>query len=448
MQDQSFTLSSAGYIMEVAVVAPVNGTGTWGGPFLFPVLSGATFHTRGTGTFTLPGAGAPVSGQQGTMHATLTTGPAGTAQAVAFLALSPTVMLGFALDTTNRPYVVLQDENGVTVGESNPLLDAVPEGTPLTLNFAWNAKGSVDGINYAGLMANGSVADWSVAPAAEWDAFIPSAIHVGTSLGALGLSSFTGTIGNVQVSNQVIFLPSGGSTTDGEGEEEGPLASTMGGTSGLSAALTRTSTVNPVDASSSMGGISGVSAALTRTSTVNPVDASSTLGGIAAVSALLTRKLAPIAVTSSMVAASGLSALLTRTVAATDAASTMEGVSGISAEVRRKRASSSAVDGSSTVLASLLVTRSPLTGASTMDGSSTIFGSLLATRSPLAAASTLDGISTILGSLSVTRSPLAAVSTMDGSSAIFGSLSVARSPLVAASALDATSALSASLSTT
>ena len=53
----------------------------------------------------------------------------------------------------------------------------------------------------------GEVADWVTSPNASWAFFVPTKLYVGTTLGGLGLGSFTGVIGNIQVSDQVIFAP-------------------------------------------------------------------------------------------------------------------------------------------------------------------------------------------------------------------------------------------------
>lgn len=209
MQESAFILSPAGYIVDVGVVAPVNGTGTFGQQYVAPILSGGAFHTRGIGQFDLTGQ---FAGRQGAMRVALTTGAAGTSQAVAFIALSSTVMLGLALDTSNRPYAILKDQYGTTVGLTKVVAGALPSGTPLELTLSWNSKGVVLGTRYGSLTVGSTVTDWVTSPVAAWDYFVPTRLYVGTTLGGLGLGDFVGKIGIVQVGNQVV-APTAGSET-------------------------------------------------------------------------------------------------------------------------------------------------------------------------------------------------------------------------------------------
>jgi hypothetical protein len=211
MQESAFILSPAGYIMYVGVTAPSNGTGTFGQQFVSPILAGGAFHTSGTGQFPLTGQ---FSGRQGSIKVTLTTGTAGTAQAVVFLALSSTVMLGVALDSSNRPYAILKDQYGTTVGLTKVVAGAVPSNTPLELTFSWNSKGVVFGSRYSSLTVGGVVTDWVTSPVSTWEYFVPTQLYVGTTLGGLGLADFVGKIGVVQVSDQVTSPVSGSETAE------------------------------------------------------------------------------------------------------------------------------------------------------------------------------------------------------------------------------------------
>jgi hypothetical protein len=205
MQEAASILSPAGFIMDVSVVAPTNGVGTYGPTFVAPLLPGAAFHTRGTGVFPLASLG--LSGRQGTIQVGITPGATGSARAIVFLALSPTVMLGIALDSTNRPYAILKNAAGTTVGQSTAEPGTIAAGTPLALTLAWNSQGVVaNGIN-AALLINSNVVSWGTVPNAVWTPFVPTAVYVGTTLGALGLSDALGTIGTVQISDQVAFFP-------------------------------------------------------------------------------------------------------------------------------------------------------------------------------------------------------------------------------------------------
>lgn len=253
MQESASILSPAGFIIDVGVVAPVNGTGTMGQQYVAPLLPGGAFHTRGTGTFDL--SDKMVSGRQGALSVTLTTGTAGSAQAVALLALSPTAMLGIALDTSNRPYALLKDVFGTTVGQSKPLSTAIAAGVPLTITLSWNSQGVVFGGRFASFTVGGVVTDWTISPVAAWSWLTPSLLHIGTSLGALGLSNFTGTIGIVQLGSQVVAPPAGSDTAETVAE-----TSTMAGSAAVSASIVRKTPVT-----SAMAGSAAVSASATVT---------------------------------------------------------------------------------------------------------------------------------------------------------------------------------------
>lgn len=202
MFQESFSiLSPAGYVMDVSVVAPVNGPGTYGSVFVSRPLPGGVVQVRGKGEHLLEGQ---LSGQQGTLLINCTTGTAGASQAIAFIALSPTLLLGVALDTSNRPYALLVDVLGTTVGQSVVLGPAIPAGIPLVLELVWDSKNVIWEGGHAAFQYNDQITAWS-ASVPTWDSFEPTSLYVGTSLGGHGLSSFTGVIGKVQVGNSVVF---------------------------------------------------------------------------------------------------------------------------------------------------------------------------------------------------------------------------------------------------
>lgn len=198
MSETFSILSPAGYVMDVRMIAPVGGPGSYGPGVVAPILPG--FHTLGTGVFPATG----LSGRQGTIRVSLVTGTAGGgAQAVAMLALSPTILLGVALDTHNQPYALLIDQFGTTVGVSRPDVAVLPAGVPLEVTLAWNSKGVVYNGLYAGVLFNADLPGWTTSPSAAWTPFVPSFVYVGTSLGSL--ADFTGTIRIVQMADSVLF---------------------------------------------------------------------------------------------------------------------------------------------------------------------------------------------------------------------------------------------------
>ena len=202
MSQEAFTiLSPAGYLLDVNIVAPVNGTGTHGGNVVSIPLPGCVLQLRGSGEF----SPLNLSGRQGTIRVDCTTGAAGSAQALAFLAVSPSILLGVALDATNRPYAILTDVLGNLIDQSEPFGPALASGVPLSLLLAWDSTDVVrDDLHAAFLVNNEQIADW-VSSVPSWTPFVPVVVYIGTSLGGGGYVNFLGTIGKVQIGNSVVF---------------------------------------------------------------------------------------------------------------------------------------------------------------------------------------------------------------------------------------------------
>ena len=170
-------------------------------------VPGQALAVFGSGTFDVT---AVVSGRQGSIRVSYVTGAAGSSRALAFLAQSSTVLLGVALDSSNRPYAILKDAYGTTVGQSSTSGDpAVASGVPGEVTLSWNSKGVVFNGRYASFVTGALAADWGTAPVAAWDQLIPASLLAGTSLGALSLSDFNGTLVCVSVGNQVVPVPAG-----------------------------------------------------------------------------------------------------------------------------------------------------------------------------------------------------------------------------------------------
>jgi len=201
MQDNFSIISPAGYVMDIGVISPSNGTGTYGNVSVSKVLPGGFVQARGRGDYPITGS---LSGRQGTMLINCTTGTGGASQAVAFIAFSPTLLLGVALDASNRPYGLLVDTSGNVVGQSEAAGPTLAAGVPLTIELAWDSQKAVRLGGYAALQFNGLIANWNPIVLA-WVPFVPTTLYVGTSFGGYGFSTFTGTVGKVQVSDTVIF---------------------------------------------------------------------------------------------------------------------------------------------------------------------------------------------------------------------------------------------------
>lgn len=210
MQDSFSIISPAGFVMNIGFGSqpPTNGTGTYGPVTVTQPLPGGSLLANGVGVQTItPGT---ISGAQGTMSAAFTTGVSGTAQGVVFIAVSPTVLLGIALDALNRPYAILTDVLGNIVGESLVSGSVVAAGTPMNVQLEWNSASAVSPPLFAEFEAGALIEDWATRPVSVWTPFKPTLLYVGTALGGQGLGDFVGKMGLVQVSNRATFtvLPS------------------------------------------------------------------------------------------------------------------------------------------------------------------------------------------------------------------------------------------------
>jgi len=203
MQDGFSILSPAGYVMDVVIGAPVNGVGTYSGVVVSQLLPGGLVQVRGKGNHFLQGR---LSGRQGTIQINCITGTGGAAQAIAFIAASSTLLLGVALDASNRPYALIVNNLGVAIAESEVFGPTLASGVPLTIQFAWDSNNVVHNGQHASFQFNDQIASW-LAVVPTWDYFVPTSLYVGTSFGGAGLIPFTGVVGKVQVGDSVIFTP-------------------------------------------------------------------------------------------------------------------------------------------------------------------------------------------------------------------------------------------------
>jgi len=238
MQDGFSILSPAGYIMDVSVVTPRGGPGTYGGVVVAQQLPGGSVMARGVGQHSLAGPrGYRLTGRRGTMRINCTAGPPGGNQAVAFLGVAttdgspPTRLLGVALDPNNVPYGIIVDNMGFSVGKSGVMGPPILEGTPIEIQFAWDADHLVYADDQAAFQFNNNVAVW-YPDVASWDPFTPTVLYVGTTLSGLGLTEFTGTVGKVQVGGLVTFEVVPGAVVEEEEIHQGnanmPGESTVG----------------------------------------------------------------------------------------------------------------------------------------------------------------------------------------------------------------------------
>jgi hypothetical protein len=182
---------------------------TWGTLVVNRPVPGLIALARSSGHAPLP---ANYVATKGTLDMTITTGTPGTDMALASLLNDPDAPLGFILlllDTSNRPYVMIVDAGGVTVGLSTPSGDAMDEGYSYQIRLRWNATAPVSGNQYATLEVNGVLQSWASPPTSAWTPFASTLFQVGfCTAGLLGegamADEFNGTfLGPVRLANQV-----------------------------------------------------------------------------------------------------------------------------------------------------------------------------------------------------------------------------------------------------
>lgn len=200
-------LSPAGFVVRLDVGSPVNGAGNFKMGVVAPPPPVGAIQVVGSGETPVT----TFSGIRGTLDFQFTTGAAGTARAVAFLAdasLSPTHYLGIAVDATNRPYLLIKNIAGTTVAQSTPTGPAIGAGVLLRVRAVWDASSVVyssDTPEYAAIEVNGAgSSSWATNPGASWSSFTPTVLLAGIPVGAL--AAFNGILNLLQVSPQVALL--------------------------------------------------------------------------------------------------------------------------------------------------------------------------------------------------------------------------------------------------
>jgi hypothetical protein len=216
MAENFSILMPTGLVMDVGVIAPVNGTGNYGPQIVSPVMPG--IRVNGTGQFPVD----RLSGRRGTLRVSFVTGTAGgTGQAVAALSIVGTTrFLGLMLDTSNRPIVLIRDQYGTAIAESEPLVGgALAAGVPIEVVFSWDSTGIVAEGLFAGVLIRYGTYDrvpgWTIAPSAPWATFTPNVLYVGMPPTGFPLVAFTGSIKVVQVSDEVdLVIPASAAVTE------------------------------------------------------------------------------------------------------------------------------------------------------------------------------------------------------------------------------------------
>ncbi len=198
-------LSPAGYVMRIQQSLAVNGTGTYGAVIVAPVLNGA-------GVAVLSGVGEhplTLSGVRGTLEVQLTTGVLGSSHTVVALVdrpASPTTYISISLDASNRPYVVVKDAAGTTVGRTAVSGTSIPAGTRLHLVLVWDSQQPLDSDSHVYFEVNGSAPNvWYTEAHAPWVPFVPW----GALLGYGPDGEFNGTLDIAQVTDTAKAVPAG-----------------------------------------------------------------------------------------------------------------------------------------------------------------------------------------------------------------------------------------------
>jgi hypothetical protein len=193
-----FMISPAGFIAAINY-----GTSPPSFDVFRPIPGGQGSFFKTTGPWPISN----LTGRRGTIQASVVTGAAGAARAVAFLVdrwPSPTKYIGIALDAGNHPYAQMSvDGVGTVSGRSSPAGAALAAGTPLNLRLSFNALGSIRG-DWKAVFQVEDVTQgvWVVDPIATWVPFIPTFLLVGLSPVG-GVAAMNGTVQHVQVSETI-----------------------------------------------------------------------------------------------------------------------------------------------------------------------------------------------------------------------------------------------------
>jgi hypothetical protein len=197
-----FMISPAGFIVDV------NYTGV--SPYYELAVTEPLQHpgvtAKGVGDTLLH---SELSGRQGTLEVFCLVGATGTARSLVFLVdnlSSPTKYIGVALDTSNRPYVLVSvDGAGGTYALSTPVGSTIPSGTRLDVRLVFNAFNPVDGAYYVAIQVAETIINlWVTEPLSTWEPFLPGALCAGSAVA--GLAAFNGTIQKVQANSSVELI--------------------------------------------------------------------------------------------------------------------------------------------------------------------------------------------------------------------------------------------------
>ncbi len=201
-------------------------------PLVSKLLPGGLVNERGIGDHPVSN----VTGIQGTIEASFTTGTPGTAQTIAFLTdkpSNPTKYIGIALDVNNRPYGLMSVDGANTIfAISAPAFDPLPAGTPVVCRLAFSSLTPIDGTFYAAFEVNVDdlLLGWAQPPTATWTTYVPGSLRIGAGIAGAGLSDFVGKVGQVQVSSTVTIY-----TTPSTVEAKGSMVASLVGSSSVGA---------------------------------------------------------------------------------------------------------------------------------------------------------------------------------------------------------------------
>jgi len=202
---EPFILYPTGLIGDVAMNAGLPMVGSaQKAPVVTQALPGVAFSALGVGEFAVD----KVTGRQGAIDITFTTGAVGSARALVALVNKTTGRYAQVfLDSSNKISLLHQDVSGTTVAQATGQLAAEGTGARLRYRYTWDSSKAINGSLFTGFLKNDageSVSTWAVGPTAAWTSFAPTHIYVGFMPTGVGTgSAFNGTVHKVQVGTSV-----------------------------------------------------------------------------------------------------------------------------------------------------------------------------------------------------------------------------------------------------
>lgn len=205
---EAFAISPAGMISAPTYTTPTTAFSSMGSLVVAQIVPGLFLRTAGVGETPIASA-APLT--RGTMEVQYITGTAGSAQALALFEPVESGLTGYrfgmAVDSTNRPFVLMYDAIGNVVGRTTPSGSAIPVGVRVVARLAWDSTQAIQGVRFASFRVNGQFVpsgEWTTNPTVTWAPMLGGVLEAGMAYTTQTLSDFAGTLLSIQAGNGVV----------------------------------------------------------------------------------------------------------------------------------------------------------------------------------------------------------------------------------------------------